>query len=185
MTGATRVVLMSASVVVFIFNDALVKLRRRDHAVGQAIGLRGVFATAWCVLAMRGQRASGGRCAGVCHPAVVYAACSRRPQRSPTWWRCSTFPSPSPPPSTSRHRCFSRGAGGADAERSRCGWRRWSAIVRRFRGRADGDPAAPRRRQCLDLAGRVLLASPALCATSWPLRAARRADARWCRSVPR
>jgi drug/metabolite transporter (DMT)-like permease len=43
---------MSASVVVFIFNDALIKLAAETMPPLQAIGLRGCFATLWCVLAL-------------------------------------------------------------------------------------------------------------------------------------
>ena len=43
---------MSASVVVFIFNDALIKLAAETMPPLQAIGLRGVFATLWCGLAL-------------------------------------------------------------------------------------------------------------------------------------
>jgi drug/metabolite transporter (DMT)-like permease len=43
---------MSASVVVFIFNDALIKLASETMPPLQAIGLRGCFATLWCVLAL-------------------------------------------------------------------------------------------------------------------------------------
>jgi drug/metabolite transporter (DMT)-like permease len=43
---------MSASVVVFIFNDALIKLAAETMPPLQAIGLRGCFATLWCVLAI-------------------------------------------------------------------------------------------------------------------------------------
>lgn len=53
MTGQTRGILwMSASVVVFIFNDALIKLAAETMPAIQAIGLRGVFATLWCGLAL-------------------------------------------------------------------------------------------------------------------------------------
>ena len=75
---------MSASVVVFIFNDALIKLAAETMPPMQAIGLRGVFATLWCVLALlvRGElrhvhhlgHPHGGCC----------AACSRRPRPSAT-----------------------------------------------------------------------------------------------------
>jgi len=52
-TGQTRGILwMSASVVVFIFNDALIKLAAETMPAIQAIGLRGVFATLWCGLAL-------------------------------------------------------------------------------------------------------------------------------------
>jgi drug/metabolite transporter (DMT)-like permease len=51
--GNTRGILaMSASVVVFIFNDALMKLASETMPAIQAIGLRGIFATGWCVLAI-------------------------------------------------------------------------------------------------------------------------------------
>jgi drug/metabolite transporter (DMT)-like permease len=43
---------MSASVVVFIFNDALMKLASETMPSLQAIGLRGIFATGWCALAI-------------------------------------------------------------------------------------------------------------------------------------
>jgi len=43
---------MSGSVVVFIFNDALIKLATETMPPLQAIGLRGCFATLWCVLAL-------------------------------------------------------------------------------------------------------------------------------------
>ena len=43
---------MSASVVVFIFNDALIKLASETMPAVQAVGLRGLFATGWCVLAI-------------------------------------------------------------------------------------------------------------------------------------
>jgi drug/metabolite transporter (DMT)-like permease len=43
---------MSASVVVFIFNDALIKLAAESVPSVQAIGVRGVFATLWCTFAL-------------------------------------------------------------------------------------------------------------------------------------
>jgi drug/metabolite transporter (DMT)-like permease len=43
---------MSGSVVVFIFNDALIKLASETMPPLQAIGLRGCFATLWCVIAL-------------------------------------------------------------------------------------------------------------------------------------
>ncbi len=43
---------MSAAVVVFIFNDALIKLAAESVPSVQAIGVRGVFATLWCTLAL-------------------------------------------------------------------------------------------------------------------------------------
>jgi len=61
---------MSGSVVVFIFNDALVKLASETMPPLQAIGVRGLFATAWCLLALL---ASGAwrQMRGIAHPAVV------------------------------------------------------------------------------------------------------------------
>ncbi len=53
MVDNTRGILaMSASVVVFIFNDALIKLAAESVPAIQAIGVRGVFATLWCLLAL-------------------------------------------------------------------------------------------------------------------------------------
>jgi drug/metabolite transporter (DMT)-like permease len=43
---------MSAAVVVFIFNDALIKLAAESMPAVQAIGVRGLFATLWCALAL-------------------------------------------------------------------------------------------------------------------------------------
>jgi drug/metabolite transporter (DMT)-like permease len=43
---------MSASVVVFIFNDSLMKLSAEIMPPVQAIGVRGCFATLWCLLAL-------------------------------------------------------------------------------------------------------------------------------------
>ena len=51
MVDNTRGILaMSAAVVVFIFNDALIKLAAESVPAVQAIGVRGVFATLWCAL---------------------------------------------------------------------------------------------------------------------------------------
>jgi len=60
---------MSASVVVFIFNDALIKLATETLPTAQAVGLRGVFASAWCLLALA---ATGDwrQVRGIAHPAV-------------------------------------------------------------------------------------------------------------------
>ena len=53
MVDNTRGILaMSAAVVVFIVNDALIKLAAETVPAVQAIGVRGVFATLWCVLAL-------------------------------------------------------------------------------------------------------------------------------------
>ena len=53
MVDNTRGILaMAASVVVFIFNDALIKLAAESIPSVQAIGVRGLFATLWCSLAL-------------------------------------------------------------------------------------------------------------------------------------
>lgn len=53
MVDNTRGILaMSAAVVVFIFNDALIKLAAESMPAVQAIGMRGIFATLWCGLAL-------------------------------------------------------------------------------------------------------------------------------------
>lgn len=53
MIDNTRGILaMSASVLVFIFNDALIKLAAESMPAVQAIGVRGLFATLWCALAL-------------------------------------------------------------------------------------------------------------------------------------
>ncbi|UYN95331.1 MAG: DMT family transporter [Enhydrobacter sp.] len=71
MSANTRGILaMSAAVFVFIVNDALVKLATETMPTLQAIGLRGLFATLWCALAVV---ASGDwrRLGGLRHPAVA------------------------------------------------------------------------------------------------------------------
>ena len=71
MIDNTRGILaMSASVVVFIFNDALIKLAAESVPSVQAIGVRGVFATLWCTLALL---ASGAwrQVAMATHPQVL------------------------------------------------------------------------------------------------------------------
>ena len=53
MVDNTRGILaMSAAVVVFIFNDMLIKLAAETVPAAQAIGVRGLFATLWCALAL-------------------------------------------------------------------------------------------------------------------------------------
>ncbi len=53
MVDNTRGILaMAASVVVFILNDALIKLAAETMPSVQAIGVRGIFATLWCGLAL-------------------------------------------------------------------------------------------------------------------------------------
>ncbi|MFI5002193.1 MAG: DMT family transporter [Reyranellales bacterium] len=61
---------MSASVVVFIFNDALIKLAAETVPAVQAIGLRGVFATLWCVLALM-MSGAWRQIRGMAHPPVL------------------------------------------------------------------------------------------------------------------
>ncbi|MDP1750719.1 MAG: DMT family transporter [Reyranella sp.] len=71
MIDNTRGILaMSAAVVVFIFNDALIKLAAETVPSVQAIGVRGLFATLWCALALL---ATGAwrRVSGVVHPHVL------------------------------------------------------------------------------------------------------------------
>jgi drug/metabolite transporter (DMT)-like permease len=60
---------MSASVLVFILNDALIKLAAETAPALQVIGLRGLFATLWCFLALL---ATGGwrQMRSIAHPAV-------------------------------------------------------------------------------------------------------------------
>lgn len=67
--NARGILWMSASVVVFIFNDALIKLAAETMPAVQVIGLRGVFATLWCLLVLL---ATGGwrQMRGIAHPAV-------------------------------------------------------------------------------------------------------------------
>lgn len=61
---------MSASVVVFILNDALIKLATETMPPLQAIGLRGVFASLWCLAALA---ASGSwrQIGSLRHPVVL------------------------------------------------------------------------------------------------------------------
>jgi drug/metabolite transporter (DMT)-like permease len=69
--AATRGILaMSASVVVFIFNDALIKLAAETMPPLQAIGLRGLFATLWCGLALL-VRGEWRRVHRIAHPVVA------------------------------------------------------------------------------------------------------------------
>jgi drug/metabolite transporter (DMT)-like permease len=61
---------MSAAVVVFIFNDAMIKIAAETVPSVQAIGVRGVFATLWVTLALA---VSGAwrQMGGVAHPRVL------------------------------------------------------------------------------------------------------------------
>jgi drug/metabolite transporter (DMT)-like permease len=71
MIDNTRGILaMSAAVVVFIFNDALIKVAAETMPSAQAIGVRGLFATLWCALALlaTGAWRQIGR---VAHPQVL------------------------------------------------------------------------------------------------------------------
>src|SRR4029453_18078911 len=62
---------MSAAAVVFIFTDALIKLAAESGPSVQAIGVRGLFATLWCALALL---ATGAwrQIAWAAHPRVVF-----------------------------------------------------------------------------------------------------------------
>jgi len=62
---------MSAAVVVFIFNDALIKLAAESVPAVQSIGVRGVFATLWCTLALL-VTGAWRRIAMAAHPRVVF-----------------------------------------------------------------------------------------------------------------
>ena len=64
---------MSASVVAFVFNDAMVKLAAETMPAVQAIGVRGIFATLWCGLALL-LTGSWRRLSGAVHPKVVQRA---------------------------------------------------------------------------------------------------------------
>ena len=90
MVDNTRGILaMSAAVVVFIFNDALIKLAAESVPAVQAIGVRGLFATLWCALALL----AGNRHAAfpVTEPRwrsdaatrSISSACAARPPRAP------------------------------------------------------------------------------------------------------
>ena len=78
MIDNTRGILaMSAAVVVFIFNDALIKLAAETVPSVQAIGVRGVFATLWCSLALLASGAWRQIVRGRPSPCACFAACSR------------------------------------------------------------------------------------------------------------
>ena len=72
MVDNTRGILaMSAAVVVFIFNDALIKLAAESLPSVQAIGVRGLFATLWCGLALL-VTGTWRKIAWAAHPRVVF-----------------------------------------------------------------------------------------------------------------
>jgi drug/metabolite transporter (DMT)-like permease len=62
---------MSAAVVVFIFNDALIKLAAENVPSAQAIGVRGLFATLWCTLGLL-VTGTWRKVAWAAHPRVVF-----------------------------------------------------------------------------------------------------------------
>ncbi|TAJ41445.1 MAG: DMT family transporter [Reyranella sp.] len=71
MIDNTRGILaMSAAVVVFIFNDALIKIAAETVPAIQAIGVRGVFATLWVTLALA-MTGAWRQLGGVAHPYVL------------------------------------------------------------------------------------------------------------------
>jgi len=67
---ARGILAMSASVVVFIFNDALIKLAAETMPPMQAIGLRGIFAMMWCGFALL-LRAEWQHVHRISHPVVA------------------------------------------------------------------------------------------------------------------
>ena len=72
MVDNTRGILaMSAAVVVFIFNDALIKLAAESMPAVQAIGVRGLFATLWCALALL-VTGTWRKIAWAAHPRVLF-----------------------------------------------------------------------------------------------------------------
>ena len=72
MIDNTRGILaMSAAVVVFIFNDALIKLAAESVPAFQAIGVRGLFATLWCGLALL-VTGAWRQIAWAAHPRVLF-----------------------------------------------------------------------------------------------------------------
>ena len=72
MVDNTRGILaMSAAVVVFIFNDALIKLGAEGMPPVQAIGVRGLFATLWCGLALL-VTGTWRKIAWAAHPPVLF-----------------------------------------------------------------------------------------------------------------
>lgn len=72
MIDNTRGILaMSAAVVVFIFNDALIKLAAESVPAFQAIGVRGLFATLWCALALL-VTGAWRQIAWAAHPRVLF-----------------------------------------------------------------------------------------------------------------
>jgi drug/metabolite transporter (DMT)-like permease len=62
---------MSAAVVVFIFNDALIKLAAENVPSAQAIGVRGLFATLWCTLGLL-VTGTWRKVAWAAHPRVLF-----------------------------------------------------------------------------------------------------------------
>ena len=117
----------------------------------QAIGVRGVFATLWCALALLVERRvaadrAGGQSAGACLRGVLEAG-------SAIVYLVALFHIPFAI-ATARSICRRRSVLTVLAVlilKEDVRWRRWSAVMRRLRGRAAGDPAASRRPQRLDL----------------------------------
>ncbi|MGQ0582053.1 MAG: DMT family transporter, partial [Reyranella sp.] len=71
MIDNTRGILaMSAAVFFFIFNDALIKIAAETVPAIQAIGVRGVFATLWVMLALA-VTGAWRQLGGVAHPYVL------------------------------------------------------------------------------------------------------------------
>ena len=141
---------MSAAVVVFIFNDALIKLAAESMPAVQAIGVRGVFATLWCALALL-VTGTWRQMRWAAHPRM------RLPRRARG--RLGHLLPDRAVPDSLRHRQCGQSlhaghphrAGRPDPEGG-CALAALERRDRRLPGRAAGDPAASRRPQRLDLA---------------------------------
>lgn len=133
MIDNTRGILwMSASVVVFLLNDALIKLAAETAPAVQVIGLRGVFATLWCFLVLL---STGGwrQMRSIAHPAVFMrglleaaAALSYLVALSHTPFAIATAVNLSTP--------FFLTALAVVILKEDVRWRRWTAIVVGFAG---------------------------------------------------
>ena len=165
---------MSASVVVFIFNDALIKLASETMPALQAIGLRGIFATGWCVLAIAVRR-EWRQVHRVAQPMVALrgfleaaAAITYLVALAYIPFAIATAVNMSTPLFLAVLAVLMLGEEGrlAALERHRRGLRR----------RAAGDPARAGRHQRLDLAGGAVLAGGRLARHHRPLGAGRGAE---------
>ena len=151
MIDNTRGILaMSAAVVVFIFNDALIKLAAESMPSVQAIGVRGLFATLWCALALL-VTGAWRQIRWAAHPRVVFRGVLEA--GSAIFYLVALFQIPfaiATAVNLSTPVFLTVLAVLMLKEEVRL-----AALERRhrrLRGRADGDPAASRRSQRLDLA---------------------------------